>query len=518
MLTTLAPTKSWVGPSVVVAVLVFVSTMLAFGWIGFLASDDWAYFSGAQGWLNDFPYVARTHRTLRLPVVLPIALSVGVLGSGEFQTVLPTILYFLGLLGLASWSARVHSGDNIVAVLVVGLLASTPLFSVWATIVSADICELFFVLLSLWLFYSASVGKQPVLPLFLAGCAAGFAWLTRETSVALLILYALLFLRGAYLERRLYWVMAGGWLLIAGIEAFYYLAMTDDIFYKYRTILMTQPSLQNVFTMTAGAGTGNITNNRIVGPFAALLVNQEFGLLYYLAVPAVWMCCFSEELDLEQRRLPRLLFGLGVIWFFVVGYTLGLRALPRYFAVPTFVAVFLVSIWLRQILRHRSRSTALLLGMALLSTNLIAIYVENRMPLFGERALVRYVADTDELVYTNPHTAALAKQLLIWRGPGLVKRVRSEPPPPQSLYLYYGKGASMGSIHGKSFESALYRVGEDWIEVWRAEATKKFTGVLTQAFGLDEWLPSGISTRLIEPNPPAIVYRTSSATISLETN
>ena len=518
MLTNLALKISWRSSSVVVALLVFVPSMLAFGWIGFLASDDWSYLSGAQSWLNDFPFVARYHITFRLPVVLPIALSISVFGPGEFQTVLPTILYFLGLLGLAFWSTRVYSGEIFPAVLVTGLLASTPLFAVWATIASVDICELFFVFLSLWLFYRASLEKQPGLFLFLAGCSAGFAWLTRETSVALLFLYAFLFLRGAYLERQLYWVMAGGWFLIIGIEAFYYFEMTDDLLYRYRTVLTTHRSLEDVFAMTAGAGTGNITNNRIVGPFAALLVNQEFGLLYYLVVPAVWMCCFSDTLDLEQRRLPRLLFGLGVLWFFVVGYTLGLRALPRYFAVPTFVAVFLVSIWLRQILRHRSRSTALLLGMALLSTNLIAIYVENRMPLFGERALVRYVADTDELVYTNPHTAALAKQLLIWRGPGLVKRVRSEPPPPQSLYLYYGKGASMGSIHGKSFESALYRVGEDWIEVWRAEATKKFKGVLTQAFGLDEWLPSGISTRLIEPNPPAIVYRTSSATISLETN
>lgn len=492
-----------------ISIAAFTCLILSFTWIGFLASDDQLYLLAVEGWLNDFPFAGATHWAVRHTVVLPMVVSVSLFGSNEFALALPTILYFFGVLGLAYWVTRYVFLDTVTAAVVTLLLAVTPLFAVQSTIAGVDIPELFFVVLSLWLFYRAAADERTVLLLFLAGIAAGLAWMSRETSAALLIFYGLLFLRGKGLPRRLYWVMAGGWFLVTGLESLYFFLTTGDVLHRLNTVLSSHTSLGNVLKLNYAGGTGNVVHNRVFGPPLSLLLNQEFGLIFYMAIPAGIAACFGPGLNPEQRRFVRLLAGLGVVWFFVVGYMLGLRALPRYFTVPTFVAVFLIGIWLSQILRHRSLRLACLLAAGLVAVNIAGILVENRDPLFGERVLARFAGEADEAVYTDPHTLYRSGQFLRWTGEEAVARARVAPAPEGGLFLYYPKNVVKGYVPGQgAFDPDLFRPDAQWQEVWRADPPERLVGIIARIGWVQAILPGAVVQKLLSPNPPVVVYRT----------
>ncbi len=488
----------------------FTCLILSFTWIGFLASDDQLYLLAVEGWLKDFPFVGETHWAVRHTVVLPMVVSVGILGSNEFALALPTMLYFFCVLGLTYWVTRHVFVDNVTAAAVTLLLAVTPLFAVQSTIAGVDIPELFFVILSIWLFYRAGADEHSIPLLFLAGIAAGLAWMSRETSAALLVFYGILFLRGKGLPRRLYWVMAGGWFLVTGLESLYFFLTTGDFLHRIHTVLSSHTSLGNVLKLNYAGGTGNLVHNRVFGPPLSLLVNQEFGLIFYMAIPAGLATCFGSGLNPEQRRLVRLIAGLGMVWFFVVGYMLGLRALPRYFTVPTFVAVFLIGIWLTHLLRHRSLRLAFLLGAGLIAINIAGILVENRDPLFGERALAHFAGESDEDIYTDPHTLYRSGQLLRWTGDAAVARAKEAPVPGRGLFLYYPKNVDKGYVPGRgAFDPELFRPDASWEEVWRRDPPERLVGAITKVGWIEALLPAAVTSKLRSPNPPVIVYRTS---------
>ena len=79
-----------------------------------------------------------------------------------------------------------------------------------------------------WLFWLASQRQRRRLLLFAAGGSAGLAFLAHETAVALPLFYGLLFALGVTLPRRRYWLMAGGFLAVAGLECLYFWAVAGD--------------------------------------------------------------------------------------------------------------------------------------------------------------------------------------------------------------------------------------------------------------------------------------------------
>ena len=183
----------------VVLLLAVMAAVLGFAWVGYLGSDDVTYVTGAYGWLREFPYVGG-HGTIRYLITWPIALSFLILGEGEFQMILPTICYFAVLIAL-TYLCMSRVLDRSTAMVAAILVMTLPLFAVQATTASADITELTFIVTSVWLFYFASLRARPAILLFASGAAAGLAWLTRETAVALLLFYGLAFLAGYRIRR-----------------------------------------------------------------------------------------------------------------------------------------------------------------------------------------------------------------------------------------------------------------------------------------------------------------------------
>ncbi|RPH53506.1 MAG: hypothetical protein EHM89_19960 [Acidobacteria bacterium] len=62
--------------------------------VGFQASDDAVYLTGALGWIEHFPYVGESHWTLRHTITIPTAVFVLLLGLNETAVSLTNILYF----------------------------------------------------------------------------------------------------------------------------------------------------------------------------------------------------------------------------------------------------------------------------------------------------------------------------------------------------------------------------------------------------------------------------------------
>jgi 4-amino-4-deoxy-L-arabinose transferase-like glycosyltransferase len=161
--------------------------------VGFYGSDDLSYAEGGLGWLHHFPYVGDSHWTLRHTLVIPMAALFGLFGISEITLVLPAFLYYLALLVLVFVMLQRHF-DTVTGCVAVLILGTLPLTAVAASTVVPDFAEVFFCLLSLALFFEATRRERRGNLLLLAGVAAGFGWLTRETVVFFLLSYGLLFL------------------------------------------------------------------------------------------------------------------------------------------------------------------------------------------------------------------------------------------------------------------------------------------------------------------------------------
>ncbi len=507
-------------PKTEVFLLVLLTVIvLAFSWTGWLASDDTAYLNGARGWLHNFPYLGENHWEVRHLLVIPMAVVIGFFGESEFTVIITTTLYFLAVVVFTYVILRKMFPGTAAAVTVAGFLIVTPLFAVQATIPGVDIPEMFYVVLSLWLFHRATLSETQISLLFASGLVAGLAYVTREIAAAFTIFYAILFLVSAYMPRRQYLVIASGWVSVVITDYFYFWLQTGDPIYRFSMVYLPRLIRKTVETevvlppASVSApikilGTGNISESFLFGPISALFVNQEFALLYFFAIPAGWVLWRTTQLDTGQQRFLRLLIIMGIVWFIVIGYLMGNRSLPRYYSVPTYAAVVIVGVWISRIVWRWRPWAAVLAGAALVSTFILGIAVENRNPLFGERALARFLLQSNAIVHTDPRTATKALQIAEWSNPGNSRRIQDEPPPPDSLFLYNAVEASIGYIGGRKFDPALYRRDPQWQEIWRMEASPKPIGRIVDMLGLTRYIPASIAKKLIEQLPPIIVYKT----------
>lgn len=482
------------------------AVVITVAWVGHIGSDDQLYLNFVDQWLSEGAVVGDKHWANRLTLILPLTAVVGLFGSSELGSVLVTTVYFILLL-LLSYGFTRRYFDGPTALVGTALLLTTPLFAVQSTITSVDTPEALFCAAALWLFIAAR--KSPALKtlLFLAGVAVGLALMTRLTSGGLPIFFALLWLFGRVHPRPLYFYMAAGCGVVVAADALYHLMMAGDPLHRYLTALRSHGGVGGISGDFA-SGSGNVSDNRIVAPILALLVNQEFGFLYFLTLPAAWVCWRSKTLTPMQRETVRLFILFSAFWFLWIGYAGAIRPLPRYFAPMTYTSVIIVTIFLVTILPARTRLLAALFGLALVGGNALCILVENREPLFGERAMVAFAAGTDEDIYTDPRTERKARKLLLWAGDGLQQRVHATPPPANSVYFYNQKNAQTGEAYGGAgFDVDLYTPREDWTVIARIEPRPRLIGQLLSLLYADRFLPPWIFRRIAFPNPAAVVYR-----------
>lgn len=513
----LVDVKNYIKDLAIISLVAVV--FLSINWIGFYGSDDWEYSEAALQWIANGLFLGDTHWALRHTHVLAIAASYAAFGPGEFQLLLPTVMYFFLTLFTVYYMVNKFISRNAAMVSCL-VLTSTPVLIIITTMTRPDITEAFFVLLSVFLFWNASRSAAPARMLFVSGVAAGLGWITRETTVGLLIAYGLFFLAGRCVERRYYWIMAAGFGAILASDAGYSALMKGDPLYRYKTIITSATAAlrRNIGDQahmlgmgeTASSVAGNISTNWVIDPFLAILVNQEFGLTFWLAIPVALWLCFSGRVDPRHRELAQFLSLLGLVWFVAVSYGLGLREQPRYYTVPAIMAVMLIGIGVAQYGQNVPRRFMMMIMGLLISVNLLCFYVDNDNPLYEERAVIRLAKEMNETIYTDRNLALMANSLIkITRASGVVS---GAVPPPGAIYLYApckeeNVPCNVRKRPEKNPEFDPEKQKAEWKQIWRDDPGRKILGIAIEKLGMRHFVPESIYYKLDYPSLPVTAYR-----------
>lgn len=510
-----------------VVILALSITLLAFYWFGYRGYHDEIFLiRGTLGWLEDFPYVGSTHWELRHPYVLATAASIKALGVSEWALLLPNVLALLSLLTVIYWVTARWLG-TAAAVLAGLAFCTTPLAVEATTSLMPDVFEALFVVASLSIFLAASNRERPGPLLLVAGVFAGLAFLTRETSVLLVVFYVLLFLVGVRVSRGQYFWLLAGFLPIWLLEVSYLAVQTGDPFYRY-VIDMVQyhpptdfdlltPSFVNpsevqfaydrlagMHSMSSGGGDarspGPVEFGSVLNPIAFLFVNHEYGLFWFLAFPALVWGLMGWRKSSSERRLVAAIAVFSIVWFVGIAYGLGVRPLPRYF-LPAMLAASVVAafflVWLWQI-----KKKGVIVGgaaAALLAGNLLA--TDLRSPrAYAERAYLDYALDHPEVVITSPTVAKTVRELAQLRQQEV--SVKAVPPERGDTFLYIPR-----RYGGDENVKDIYLPEQEWEDIKIFRQRERVAGRIIRWLRLDTVLPGGITQKLRFPEPTGRLMR-----------
>ena len=483
-----------------VALLTF-ALLVAWGWVGFLGSDDVTFAIGGYGWLEDFPFVGG-HGTIRYPITIPIALSFLTLGEHEFAMVLPSLLYMFGFLAL-TWFAVRRAGGEWLAFGALIALITCPLLVVQSSIASVDIVEMFYLFASAYLFWRCVEDGPDAKRLFFAGALAGLGFLTRETAIFIALFYAIYFAIGYRFHRGHYLWIAGGFVAVWMIEVIYLWIMTGDPLYRITISLNHDSSIDRSIDLA-----GNVIVHPLVDPLLVLLANQEFMALFFFAIPLGGWLCFSRSIEPKLQRFARIVAMLGLVWFVTAGAAQKLLPLnPRYFMITCASACILTGIALALLWQRGKRRWAVcLMATFLLGTNLLGTYVENKDSLFGERQLAALAAAQPQtLFHTDPMTRYRADMLLRWEK--AQPRVLAEPPTAGALYFHNPKWADSANFMMTADQIPAFKAQPGWERLGSWEPQPPVITKAIEATGLSAVIPQGIWHKLRHRHPPVTLYR-----------
>ena len=216
----------------------------------------------------------------------------------------------------------------------------------------------------------------------------------------------------------------------------YFSALTGDPFYRYHIDVNHAPRASRAWCL----GTGEILNVQgiwrvggpIFHPILSLLFNQEFGLLFWVFIPAAIWACRAKTIVWKSGVCYRLLTGLGMVWMVFISYTGLLGAVPRFYTVSlwtaTIVIVYgsdIIFTQLAEVCDFPRRQP---------SCDQSALHLRRKQkPSFCRTCACCIHGQHDGVVvYTDPSTVRLAGLLLEFKG--VSDRVRNDPVPPGGYF------------------------------------------------------------------------------------
>lgn len=503
-------------PLIVLALALLALALVSYFWVAYLGSDDQAYAVAALDWLRHFPALGQNHWALRYVPVLPIAASIGVLGPSTLAVALPNALAFAAFLIAHYAFLRATFGWRAAAIGCL-ILIVLPAFLELSTYANPDMPEAAAVILSYWVFLRLDRAQRPVLLALLAGILAGLAFLARETMLALLLTYGLLFLVRPLVPRSRYILMGLGFFLVVAPQVAFFAARTGDPLYRHTVSARAQAEVVDRAGNAAEAqAQGNIFDaegvlavHPFLAPFTAILVNPKFGLLFLLGIPAaIWLLRGGGTLAPRQWQTVALFSLLALVSFlFIALNTKALVLVPRYFVIAAVAISVPLAVAADRLLSLRP-SLAWLAGLAYLGGCVAMLALLNRAPLWPEETLVRLAALPGEPVYTDPRTANRAQFLLELRG--LTERAKDTSPPPGALFLAREDIVDFclrrASCQWKD-RAEQYRVQPNWQVVERFPAPRRMAGDILYLLHLENRLPRDVVRKLSNPSDDIVLYR-----------
>jgi 4-amino-4-deoxy-L-arabinose transferase-like glycosyltransferase len=436
-----------------------------------------------------------------------MALSFRLFGGSEFAMELPDLAYVAAFIWLA-WSGARQAGGTLTALGGLVAVITLPLLVIQSSIADVDVIELFFLTGSVLLFWRCLEDGPNTARLLGAGALAGAAFLTRETAVFIVPFYGVLFLVGHRFDRRYYLWIVVGFLAVWGVELIYLWVMTGDPAYRLNIALHHDPTINRNIDLA-----GNVIVNPVIDPLLVLLINQEFMALFYFAIPlSIWLA-FGRGIEPHLSHFARIIGLLALIWFICAGAVQTLLPLnPRYFMVTAALASLLAGMALAQLIMSGGR-VAIVAGAALailVATNLAGIYVENKVPAFGEHVLARIAsAYPGSIIHTDPMTRYRAEYLLRWEHAR--NRVLGTQPQPGDLYFYDPSHADAANFKMPANEIPAFKPKPDWVVEARYSPPETWLARGLEVSGAATYLPAGVWRKLRYHYPTVVLYRVPSS-------
>lgn len=418
-------TRTDVNWGIVLAVSIAVA--LAIGWVGFIASDDALYFRGAMRWIDNPPFAGDDHWTTRFPVVLSLALSTSLIGPNFAAFAGVALMWYAITVALMAHLAS-RAGGRLAGWIAALLTAVTPVVVVNASIVNCDLPEAALLMLGIVLLTCSAIRGNA----FAAGVAFGAGVLARETALLSLLGFIPLFLIGKPFTRRTLIFAAIGGAAVLGGECLFQWLMTGNALNRYELAYNHSPPLDRAI-----GGEGNLLVHPAIDPLLVLLVNNEFGLLFWLLPLAAW-----GARAYIARPPVAALTAIGLANFiFVAALSQKLVLNPRYFTVAALAAIVLVAVWFAG-LGPRWRSVLLT---ATVAAALGLLSLGNAHPRWDVEALVQAArANPGRVIVTDRETLARAEYPLRFaQAPNVVARrpiagdlvLAAERPTPDAVRL-----------------------------------------------------------------------------------
>lgn len=478
--------------------------LVASSWVGYISSDDGIYLSQALTWGQGEAHLPTSHWGFRYPVVFALTGAVVAFGDSAASIAVVPVLYSILLL-CAVYLIMRRFVNSTVALLCVGLTATWPLLVIKSSVISADIPEAFFAILSVALFVEATRHDSPSRYLFASGLLAGLTFLTRETGGGLGFVYAILFFAGAYFDRKFYLWGALGILCVVGLEAAYYVSQGEDVLYRFSTIVSSHGSPELTSRDFQG-GIGNVSDDRFFGPILALLVNQEVGLIFYFTIPAAWFLLRNASLEGSERVLAQVLTLLAGVWVLWISYNGAIRPMPRYYSVAAVASIMLTAMWLRYLpIRRRAMWFAVLF----VAGNLVSLSLENTHPRFASRTLATYVKFNDETVYTDRRTYNRTVDALRWSPAEHRAQLREGRAPSGALFFLNPNTRGFTSEIEEQVRERVASRKWETVKVWQPR--RRGIGHALGFLGLESLVPEKYRQRVIYGNRPIELFRVRSA-------
>lgn len=459
-----------------------LAAALWIGWIGFMASDDGLYYIAAARWADNPPFAGDNHWATRFPIVISFAGALLATGKGMLAFHITSIGWFVALIAIGGLFTASLAGARAGWIAAI-LTATMPTLATFGSVVNCDMAEAFFLIAGAWILGSANKRGGAVAGL-LSGLCFGVAALCRETAILPLVGLLPIFLLGRPVQRKTLIACGIGIAFILAGEALFQYHMTGEPLRRYDIAAHHDSHIDRAANME-----GNFLVHPAIDPLLVLFVNDDFALLFWLAVAAFIGGTWGRIAIASRRRLV-IFASMALAAFLLVSvltHTLVLN--PRYFALAALLACFFVAIWLAGM---KPRSRTIILGIAV-AANLLALSVANnhfRWP--SEALLIAARTHPDRIVVADRDIFVRADLPRKFAG---LRNIEAGAPQGGKLYLAADNAAPAGGTAIDHYPSPPTRLGS-----------------IIKPTGLGSRLPAGVARRLIEPNPPVTLWSISPGT------